>query len=219
MTSPNSSALPSVRLDIFADPVCPWCHVGRANLTRALADHPGHPFVRLWHPFMLNPEMPKEGLPKRAWLETRFGGKARVDAMHEQLREVARKAGVELDPDRPKRLPNTLDAHRLMHWAAIEGRQDDVVGAIFKAYWDEGRDIGEEHVLADIAAENGMDRATVLRLLASDADRDDLLARDQDARQKGVTSVPTFMVAQQYIVTGAQPPEFWGQVISELANP
>ncbi len=206
-----------VTLDIFSDPVCPWCYIGKANLDRALADHPDHPFAIQWHPFQLNPDMPPEGMPKRAYLEEKFGGKARVDAIHERLREFARTAGVEMDPDKPQRIPNTLDAHRLIHWAGIEGVQPAVAAALMRAYWVEGRDIGDHAVLADIAGENGMDQAATLRLLQSDADADDIAARDTDARQKGVTAVPTFLIARQYVVSGAQPPQMWAQVIADLA--
>lgn len=207
-----------IRLDIFSDPVCPWCYVGKANLDRALAAHPDHPFAIQWHPFQLNPDMPAEGVVKRAYLEQKFGGKARVDAVHERLREVARGAGVDMDPDKPQRMPNTLNAHRLIHWAGIEGVQQPIVNALMRAYWTEGRDIGDLLTLADIASENGMDRAATLRLLHSDADADDIQARDQDARQKGVNAVPTFLIAQQYVVSGAQPPETWGKVIEELTG-
>ena len=207
-----------IRLDIFSDPVCPWCYVGKANLDRALAAHPDHPFAIQWHPFQLNPDMPAEGVAKRAYLEEKFGGKARVDAIHERLREVARGAGVDMNPDKPQRMPNTLDAHRLIHWAGIEAVQSEVVTALMRAYWVEGRDIGNLDTLADIAGENGMDRAATLRLLQSDADADDILARDQDARQKGVTAVPTFLIAQQYVVSGAQPTETWDKVIAELTG-
>lgn len=207
-----------IRLDIFSDPVCPWCYVGKSNLDRALADRPDHPFAIQWHPFQLNPDMPAGGVPKRAFLEEKFGGKARVDAIHERLREIARTAGVAMDPDKPQRIPNTLDAHRLIHWAGIEGRQSPVVTALMRAYWVEGRDIGDHGTLADIAAEQGMDRAATLRLLQSDADADDIQARDEDARRKGVNAVPTFLVAQQYVVSGAQPPDVWGKVIAEIAG-
>jgi predicted DsbA family dithiol-disulfide isomerase len=207
-----------IRLDIFSDPVCPWCYVGKANLDRALADHPDHPFAIQWHPFQLNPEMPSDGVAKRAYLEQKFGGKARVDAVHERLREIARGAGLEMDPDKPQRMPNTLNAHRLIHWAGIEGVQSAVVTALMRAYWVEGRDIGDMDTLSDIASENGMDRAATLRLLQSEADADDIQARDQDARQKGVNAVPTFLIAQQYVVSGAQPTETWDKVIAELTG-
>jgi predicted DsbA family dithiol-disulfide isomerase len=206
------------RLDIFSDPVCPWCYIGKANLDRALADHPDHPFAIQWHPFQLNPDLPVEGVAKRAYLEAKFGGKARVDAIHERLREVARAAGVDMDPDKPARMPNTLNAHRLIHWAGIEGVQSAVKGALMRAYWVEGRDIGDLATLAEIAGENGMDATATLRLLHSDADAEDIAARDADARTKGVTSVPTFLIAQQYVVSGAQPPELWAKVIADLAS-
>jgi predicted DsbA family dithiol-disulfide isomerase len=206
-----------IRLDIFSDPVCPWCYIGKANLDRALESHADHPFRIEWHPFQLNPEMPAEGMDKRSYLEGKFGA-AQLTQVHLRLKEMSRAAGAEIDPDTPKRIPNTLDAHRLIHWAGLEGRQTPVVSALFRAYWREGRDIGNPGVLADIAAAAGMDRTLTARLLASDADADDIRARDEDARRKGVSAVPTFLIAQQYVVSGAQPPEVWGRVIEELVQ-
>ena len=205
-----------IRLDIFADPVCPWCYVGKANLDRALEAHPDHPFAVAWHPFQLNPDMPAEGVDKRQYLAARFGGEDQLDQIHARLAALASAAGVEMDPDKPSRIPNTLNAHRLIHWAGLEQRQTPVVAALMRAYWRDGRDIGAAEVLADIAAGTGMDRAVVARLLASDADRDDIAARDLDARKKGVTAVPTFLIAQHYVVSGAQPPEMWAAVIADL---
>lgn len=205
-----------IRLDVFSDPVCPWCLIGKTNLDRALAQHPGHPFAVEWHPFQLNPDMPAGGMGRAEYLSAKFGGADRLKAIDERLREFAAKAGAELDPSAPVRVPNTLDAHRLIHWAGLEGRQTEVVAALFRAYWSEGRDIGSVEVLADIAAECGMDRAVTLRLLHSDADASDIAARDASARSRGVNAVPTFLIARQYVVSGAQPPEVWGQIIEEL---
>ncbi len=207
-----------IRLDIFSDPVCPWCLVGNTQLDRALANAPAHPFTIQWHPFQLNPDLPSDGVDKRAYLERAFGGAGRLDAVHDRLREIARSAGLDLNPDLPKRIPNTLKAHRLIHWAGVEGVQNAVVTSLFNAYWLEGRDIGADEVLADLAGSAGMDMAATLRLLQSGADADDILARDQDARQKGVTAVPTYLIAQQYVVSGAQPPEVWAEVIAELSS-
>ena len=205
-----------IRLDIFADPVCPWCYLGKANLERAMEAHPEHPFQIEWHPFQLNPDTPAEGVNKRDYLMRRFGSEAQLNQIHQRFRDIAAKAGVTMDPDTPKRIPNTLNAHRLIHWAGLEGRQTPMVSALFRAYWVEGRDIGDLEVLADIAAEAGMDRAVIARLLASDADMDGIKAREDHARQRGVNAVPTFLLANQYVLSGAQPPEVWGQVIEEL---
>jgi len=115
-----------------------------------------------------------------------------------------------------RRTPNTLNAHRLIHWAGIEGRQTPVVAALFVAYFKDGRDIGDVDVLADIADSAGLDAAMVRKLLQSEGDTDDIKARDEWAREKGVTGVPTFIVGQRHAVPGAQPPELWEQVITEL---
>ena len=205
-----------IRLDIFSDPVCPWCLIGKAHLDRALEANPAHPFEIAWQPFQLNPDMPAEGVEKRPYLAKRLGGEAKLDAIHDRLREIAKAAGVAMDPDKPEMLPNTMNAHRMIHWAGIEGKQAAMVSALFRAYWRDGRDIGDVEELCDIAEEIGMDPKAVARLLATDADLDDLRARDVDARKKGVTAVPTFLIAQQYVVSGAQPPEVWAQVIEEL---
>ena len=205
-----------IRLDIFSDPVCPWCMIGKANLDRALAAHPDHPFAIEWHPFQLNPEMPPEGASLAQYLERKFGSREKVVQMFVVLENAAQKAGVVMDFAKVTRLPNTLNAHRLIHWAGLEGRQTAMVSALFRAYWRDGRDIGDAGVLADLAGEAGMDAAAMQRLLATDADADDIAARDKDARRKGVTAVPTFLIAQQYVMSGAQPPQVWGQVIDEL---
>ena len=207
-----------IRLDIFSDPVCPWCLIGKANLDRAMESRPNHPFQVQWHPFQLNPDMPKDGVGHVDYLAAKFGSREKAIQAMLQVAEHAKTAGAEIDMEKVTRLPNTLDAHRVIHWAGIEGRQTAMVARLFKAHWREGADIGEAATLARLAGEVGMDAAAVARLLATDADADDIRARDMDARQKGVTAVPTFLIAQQYVVSGAQPVEMWQQVIDELAE-
>ena len=206
------------RLDIFSDPVCPWCYLGKANLDRALEAHADHPFRIEWHPFQLNPDMPPEGVDKHSYLLQRFGSEDQLKAIHQRFRDIARQSGVQMDPDTPKRIPNTLNAHRVTHWAGLEGRQTLAVAALMRAYWVEGRDIGNLSVLADIAAGAGMDRAVVQRLLASDADLDTVAQREAHARSRGVSAVPTFLVADKYVVSGAQPPEMWAKAIAEMTQ-
>lgn len=206
-----------VKLDILSDPICPWCYIGKANLDRALEQHPNHPFQIEWHPFQLNPDMPPEGMDRREYLETKFGGKDGAIKAYAPVVEAAEKAGLKINFAGIKRTPNTLNAHRLIHWAGIEGRQTAVVSMLFKAYFVENSDIGDIDVLADIADSAGMDAAMVRKLLDSDADAKDVAARDAWAREKGVTGVPTFVVAQQHAVPGAQPPELWAKVIGDIA--
>ncbi|WP_299741675.1 DsbA family oxidoreductase [uncultured Tateyamaria sp.] len=206
----------SIKLDIMSDPICPWCYIGKAHLDRALEAHPDHPFVIEWHPFQLNPDMPAEGMDRRAYLEGKFGGKEGAVRAYAPVVEHAEKAGLKIDFEGMKRTPNTLDSHRLIHWAGIEGKQTAAVSSLFKAYFVETRDIGDHDVLADIADSIDMDASVVRRLLASDADREDISARDAHSRQMGIQSVPTFVVANQHAVPGAQPPELWAKVISEL---
>ncbi len=206
-----------VTLDIFSDPVCPWCMIGKAHLDRALERIGDHPFRIAWHPFQLNPDLPAGGADRRDYLEAKFGGQMAAAKAYLAVQQAAEAAGVEFNIDRIERQPNTLDAHRLIHWAGLEGRQTPVVAGLFRAYFRDGRDIGQAEVLADIGAEAGMDRDVLLRLLASDADRDDIAARDADARHKGVRAVPTFLIARHYVVSGAQPPELWEQIAQEIA--
>ena len=207
-----------IRLDIFSDPVCPWCLIGKAHLDRAMESRPEHPFQVQWHPFQLNPEMPKEGVGHVDYLAAKFGSREKAVQAMLQVAEHAKAGGAEIDMEKVTRLPNTLDAHRLIHWAGIEGRQTAMVARLFKAHWREGADIGDAATLARLAGEVGMDAAAVARLLVTDADADDIRARDMDARQKGVNAVPTFLIAQHYVVSGAQPVEMWQRVIDELAE-
>jgi len=206
-----------VKLDILSDPVCPWCYIGKANLDRALASHPDHPFQIEWHPFQLNPDMPPEGMDRREYLETKFGGKDNAVAVYARVEQAAKDAGLEINFDGIKTTPNTLNAHRLIHWAGIEGFQTFVVAALFKAYFVEGRNIGDIDVLADIADAAGMDAAVARALLQGDADKEDISARDAHSRKMGISGVPTFIVANKHAVSGAQPAELWSQVIADIS--
>ncbi|MDU8912074.1 DsbA family oxidoreductase [Aestuariicoccus sp. MJ-SS9] len=205
-----------VTLDIFSDPICPWCYIGKSYLDRALEANPDHPFQIRWLPFQLNPDMPAGGMDRRAYLEGKFGGKDGAVQAYLPVTQHAEKAGLKINLDAIARTPNTLDAHRLIHWAGIEGRQTAVVSALFRAYFVDGRDIGDTEVLSDIADGAGLDASVILRLLGSDVDADQIREQDAAAREMGITSVPTFIVAGRHAVPGAQPPELWSKVIAEL---
>ncbi|WP_425046327.1 DsbA family oxidoreductase [Primorskyibacter sp. S87] len=208
----------TVKLDILSDPICPWCYIGKTNLDKALAEIPNHPFVIEWHPFQLNPDMPDGGMDRRAYLEGKFGGKEGAVKAYAPVVEHAKQAGLSINFEAMQVTPNTLDAHRLIHWAGIEHKQTEAVDALFHAYFVEGRDIGSHEVLADVADGCGMDAAVILKLLATDEDRQMIRDRDAHSREMGITSVPTFIVANQHAVPGAQPPELWAKVIKEISE-
>lgn len=206
-----------IQLDIFHDPICPWCYIGKTRLDRALEARPNHPFSINWHPFQLNPTMPPEGMGRQAYLEAKFHGPEGAAKAYRPVHDIMAKEMPKVDLDQIFVTPNTLDAHRVMHWAEIEGRATPMAAALFRAYFTEGLDIGDPDVLADLAAGLDMDRAAIYRLLATDADKDVISERDTHARERGVSAVPLFIIGNRHVVEGAQPTELWLNVIDELA--
>lgn len=207
-----------VKLDILSDPICPWCYIGKAHLDRALEAYPEHPFEIEWHPFQLNPGMPAEGMDWREYLEGKFGGRKAAEQVYGRIAEAAADAGLELDFGAIRRTPNTLNAHRLIHWAGAHGRQTHVVATLFRAYFEEGRDIGDTDALGRIAETAGLDAEAIRELLSSDADAQDIRDRDAHARRSGVNGVPTFIVGRQRAFPGAQSQELWAKAIEEFAG-
>ena len=204
------------RLDIISDPVCPWCYIGAANLMRVLAARADHPFAIRWRPFQLNPDLPPEGTDRRAYLAAKFGGEEAVAEMTARVTAVAAEAGLSLNFERIARAPNTLDAHRLIHWAEAEGAQTRVAMALFRRYFEAGEDLSDPAVLVAAATEAGLDGAAIGQLLAGDSDRALIEVEVREAGEMGVTGVPTFVLGGRYVVSGAQPPELWARVTDEI---
>ncbi|UFM64868.1 DsbA family oxidoreductase [Paracoccus sp. MA] len=207
-----------VRLDIFADPVCPWCLIGKAELDRALESRPGHPFAITWQPFRLDPQMPQAGMDYVAYMKMKFTDEKGIIAAMKPVMEASERLGLWINPSLIERVPNTLDAHRLLYWAGLEGVQSPVMSGLMRAHWREGRNISNPDVLVEIGEKAGMDGRMIRRLLATAEDRDQIASRELHARQRGINSVPTFIVADTHVVTGAQPASLWQNVIDELAG-
>lgn len=207
-----------MRLEIWSDPICPWCFIGKARLDRALESRPDHPFEIVWQPFQLNPDMPREGMERDEYMALKFGDAKGILDAYRPVIEAAEATGLTLDLPAITRTPDTLDAHRLIHWAGLEGRQNAVVAALFRAYFQEGRDIGDLATLAAIAERAGMDRRVTERLLASDADTAQIREAARAARARGIQGVPCFILDGQYAISGAQPVTLWREVIDDLAR-
>ena len=202
-----SEAAPALVIDVVSDVVCPWCYVGKRRLESALALREGPPVVIHWRPFQLDGTIPAEGLDRVAYMTRKFGSLDKIAGIHQRLTAIGAQEGIAFDFAAIRRSPNTLDAHRLIRWAGGVGRQGDIVEALFKAYFVEGRNIGDRTVLADIAAEQGLDRAAVVAMLASGTDGE-LVAREIEmAHQIGVQGVPFFIFAGKLAVSGAEAAE------------
>ena len=204
------------KLDILSDPICPWCYIGKAHLDKALADHQDHPFIVEWHPFQLNPDMPPSGMSRREYLEKKFGGKNQAIEVYSKIEQSASAIGLPIDFAAMERTPNTIDAHRLIHWAGLEDKQQLMIDALFNAYFCMGLDIGDRNILCDVAEVIGLEFGVMARLLDSDSDVKLIKDRDAHSRLMGVSAVPTFIVGNRHAIPGAQTPDVWESLISEL---
>jgi len=200
----NSAAEP-LTIDVVSDVVCPWCFLGKRRLEAAIRASGDHtPIAVRWRPFQLDPSIPAEGLDRRAYMKAKFKDEARLAAVHDRLTDMGKEVGIAYAFDRIERAPNTLDAHRLIRWAAVGDHQDAVVDRLFRLYFEEGRDIGDRKLLVEVARDAGMDVPIVEKLMASDDDLDAVQAEIAQAQAVGVSGVPFFIFASRFGVPGAQ---------------
>ncbi len=204
-------------VDVVSDVVCPWCFIGKRRLEKAIA-LAGLPVVVRWHPFQLDSTIPPEGKARSDYLMAKFGSAERIAELNDNIAAAGTSEGLDFALDRIEVSPNTLDAHRTIRWAAAEEKQEALVEALFRAYFMEGRNIGDHEVLAEIAASIGMDGARVAERLASDEDRQEVAAEVVSAQQIGVTGVPTFIIDRRYGVVGAQAPALLAQAFAEASQ-
>ncbi|MER7420326.1 DsbA family oxidoreductase [Micromonospora peucetia] len=205
-----------MEIEIYADVACPWCYIGKRRLEQALESYDGEVTVR-YRPFQLDPSPVSEPRPLVDVLAAKFGGPDRVRQMFGQVTEVASAVGLTLDFDRAV-AANTFDAHRLVSWAADRGRAAEMVDALYRAHFTDGVDVGSRDALATLAAEVGLDVAEARHFLDSDERVAELSDELATARQIGVTSVPTFVLAGKYAVTGAQEPETLLAALAEVGR-
>jgi predicted DsbA family dithiol-disulfide isomerase len=195
-----------MQIDIYSDIVCPWCYAGKRRLERALASVGGDVHVT-WRPFQLNPTMPLEGMDRTTYLKGKFGNLEVFDRMQEQLLAAGSEEGIPFTFEKIQRTPNTFAAHRLVWYAAEHGQQDEVVEALFRAYFVEGKNIGDMKTLAHTAAEGGLDRTEIEHFLASEKGVVEVKAEEAAGRRLGIRGVPYFVLNDRVAISGAQPPD------------
>jgi predicted DsbA family dithiol-disulfide isomerase len=204
-----------MRIDIVSDAICPWCYIGKRRFERALAQLPADAFEVGWRPFQLNPDMPREGMDRQEYLRLKFGEKG-GGKTYTAVEEAGRAEGIPFNFAAIKRTPSTLDSHRLIRFAERIGRQDEIVEAVFRAYFIDGMNIGDQETLVSLAAALGIEEQPVRGYLASNEDEDQVRAEDDFARKIGINGVPCFIIDRKYAISGAQPPEAFIGAFAEL---
>jgi predicted DsbA family dithiol-disulfide isomerase len=197
----------TLTIDVTSDVICPWCYIGKRRMEKAVTALAGRADVRVhWHPFQLNPGMPKVGMNRRQYRTAKFGSWEQSLALDAQVTEVGRAEGLSFAFDRVERTPNTLYGHRLIRLAGQENVQDAIVEALFRAYFTEGRDLGHTPTLLDVVAGAGLDRGRAEALLSGDDGIEAIRESERESQASGAQGVPLFLINKQIALSGAQDP-------------
>ena len=208
----------SVHIDVISDVVCPWCYIGKRRLEEAIALTPGVNVNINWRPYFLNPWIPREGIDRQTYLETKFGSAERYNVIAERITAAAAMEGLSYHPEKMSRQPNTLDCHRLILWSRGVTDPGRMKQRLMELYFAEGGDLSDPKVLIQAAVDCGMDGDLVRRLLASDADVDRIEGEANSAKEAGIDGVPCFIFGGSVIVTGAQSPEYLANAIARVSG-
>jgi predicted DsbA family dithiol-disulfide isomerase len=211
------SSLKPLQIDIVSDVVCPWCYIGKRRIENALALTPDVPVEVKWRPFFLNSWVPREGISRDEYLTAKFGSPEAYKGIAGRVVAAASDEGLEYRPERVRRQPNTIDCHRLIHWADASGKSAEMKQRLMELYFRDGGDLTDINVLVQAAADCGMNADEVRRRLASDEDVERISAQAKEASDKGISGVPTFVFAQKYAVSDAQPPDQLARAIRQVS--
>jgi len=212
-----------ITLDLFADPICPWCYIGKRNLEKALETYEGPALdCRIsWRTFMLNPGMPPEGMHRGAYLEAKFGGAENAGAVYGRIRQSGLAAGIDFHFEKIQRTPSTRPAHRAVRHVQETGGHEqaaDFVEGLFRAYFLEGQDIGRFEVLSAVGEAAGVSTESLWAMFDSEAYIDEINAEDVHAREMGMGGVPGFILNRQFFLSGAQPVAAFHKLFDLIQN-
>ncbi|MBV8927135.1 MAG: DsbA family oxidoreductase [Bradyrhizobium sp.] len=206
-----------LKIDIVSDVVCPWCYIGKKRIEDALALVAEVPVEVNWRPFFLNSWVPREGISREEYLTAKFGSPEAYKGIAGRVVAAAGEEGLSYHPELVKRQPNTIDCHRLIHWAEAGGKAAAMKQRLMELYFRDGGDLTDVNVLVQAAADVGLDAEDVRRRLASEEDVALIAGQAQEASDKGISGVPTYVFAQKYAVSGAQPAELLARAIRQVS--
>jgi predicted DsbA family dithiol-disulfide isomerase len=207
-----------VRIDVVSDVVCPWCFIGKHRLEAALKLKPDIAVEVHWRPYFLNDWIPREGISREEYLTTKFGSVERYKGIAQRVGAAAAAEGLAYAADKMKRQPNTLDCHRLIHWADAKGKAGEMKQKLMDLYFTQGADLTDRETLVKAAADVGLDADTVRKALAGDKDVAAVEQEAQSAKEAGIQGVPCFIFGGKFAVSGAQAPEDIAETIERMAN-
>lgn len=196
-----------LQIEVVFDLVCPWCYLGVHRLRRTLRGRPDLGADIVWRPFLLNPDIAPGGVARQDYMLRKFGGEERARRLHATIADLGKTEGLRFAFDRIRRIPPSLDAHRLVRFADRQGLADAAVHALFEAYFCDGQDIGDQAVLAAIAEGLGLDGTATRRFLAGQQEAEAVHADNLRAHRLGINGVPCFVVQGRHAIAGAQEPE------------
>jgi predicted DsbA family dithiol-disulfide isomerase len=202
-------------IDVVSDVVCPWCYIGKRFLEKAIALKPEIPVAVRFHPYFLNPWVPREGISREQYLITKFGSVERYNANSQRVIDAAAHAGLTYARDKIERQPNTLDCHRLIRWAGVNAAA--MKQRLMALYFSEGGDLTSRDVLVQAAVDCGLD-GDVRHRLGTDEDVAEVEAEANSAKEAGIDGVPCFIFGGLLAVSGAHPPEYLAQAIERAAQ-
>ena len=202
-----------MEIDIIFDTVCPWCYIGKRRLEMALSMRPQIRVKLNWRPFLLNPEMPPEGIDRTAYLVKKFGSESRTNRIYGTIGEAGQSVEIDFAFERIGKTPNSVDSHRLVRFAHERGLADEVVEALFVEFFINGRDIGDLRVLTEIGAANGLDAQEVKAYLNTDADVGAIHDENVRAHRLGINGVPSFAFNEKFAISGAQEPQVLARML------
>lgn len=206
-----------IDIQVIYDTICPWCFIGKRRLEKALSSRPDVKARFQWRPFLLNREMPPEGLDRTAYLIRKFGSEARVRRIYGTIAETGQSVDIDFAFERISRTPNSVDSHRLVKYADARGKADAVVERLFVEFFLHGRDIGDRPVLLEIAEQMGLDGDELKDHLDSDADVDFVYDENTRAHRMGVNGVPAFVFNGRMVIAGAQEPQVLARMLDAAA--
>ena len=195
------------------DTVCPWCYIGKRRMEQALALRPHVDIDLVWRPFLLNREIPADGIDRTAYLIRKFGSEARVRRIYGAIAQAGESVDIDFAFDRIDRTPNSVDSHRLIRYALLNGANPRIIETLFFEYFIEGLDIGRQDVLQEIGARDGLDGAAIGAYLNSEEDIDFVYDENTRAHRMGVNGVPAFVFNEKMVISGAQEPQILARMI------